>query len=405
MMKKFVNFLPEEIIFDILTRLPTESVLECKLVCQTWRSLIDRPSFPQKHLTHLNHPCKSKLSYIYLNMWNHGNKHLYSFNYTDDWIRPKEKPIDNNLYYFEYDENWIQNEEKPIDRMTMFCLNPMFDSFIVLGSFNGVVCIHECRNDQPDGIACIFNPITQEYCFLPDKNHWCLYLSVGFGYLPSTDEYKIVSIYGCDLNFVLVEVYTVGSGNGWRFIGKFNFSLYSRFGEVGVFANGALYWRDRGKIVVFDLANEKFLENLSPPPMLLENDCDDKTVIGVSRGILFYAVNQTTEEGEELFDVWLLNKKQQGERLSLGWSKEFSLSQREPFTFTKYGYALYYDQGRLRYDPIDLASHRFMGFTVIYPQVFPHKHTLVSLEQLGEEDTHIRRSRESEAESDHSSDW
>ncbi|XP_026446615.1 F-box/kelch-repeat protein At3g06240-like [Papaver somniferum] len=373
------------------------------------RNLIDRPSFPQKHLTHLNHPCKSKLSYIYLNLWNHENNHLYSFNYTDDWIRPKEKPIDNNLYYFEYNENWIQNEEKPIDRMTMFCLNPMFDSFIVLGSFNGVVCIYECRNDERGGIACIFNPITQEYCFLTDDDEyrWYVHLSKGFGYLPSTDEYKLVRIYYCGPNSVRVEVYTIGSVNGWRFIGEFNFSLYSRSGEVGVFANGALYWRDSGKIVVFDLADEKFLENLSPPPMLLENDCDDKIAIGVSNGILFYAVSRSTEEGEEFFDVWLLNKKQQGEQLSLGWSKELSLSQREPFTFTKYGNALYYDdQGRLRYDPIDLSSHRFMGFTGISPQVCPHKHTLVSLEQLGEEDTHIRRSRESEAEeSDHSSDW
>ncbi|XP_026436036.1 putative F-box protein At3g17400 [Papaver somniferum] len=48
------NNLPKEITQDILTRLPTESVLDCKLVCKPWRDLIRLPSFSRLHLTHLN---------------------------------------------------------------------------------------------------------------------------------------------------------------------------------------------------------------------------------------------------------------------------------------------------------------------------------------------------------------
>ncbi|XP_026398061.1 uncharacterized protein LOC113293734 [Papaver somniferum] len=287
MTKNFINFVPEEIMFNILTRLTTESVLECKLVWKSWKRLIHHPSFAQLHLTHLNLPPNSSSGCV---------------------------------------EAW------------------------------------------------------------------------GFGYLPSTSEYKVVQIYG--FNSLEVEVYTVGSGNGWRNVGKFDFTFHPYYDNVGVFANGALHWRNRGdsgKVVVFDLADAKFLEHISPPPMLPDVDDDiDEFAIGVCNGILFYGVDQTTEEGERLLDVWLLNKKEQGGQLSFGWSKEFSLSHREPFTFTNRGHSLFYDQGRLKYYRSDLTSHIFMSFSDICRQVFPHKHTLISLKQLGEEDTENMKAREVE---------
>lgn len=302
MTKNFINFVPEEIMFNILTRLTTESVLECKLVWKSWKRLIHHPSFAQLHLTHLNlPPNSSKLSYIYFNLRNHEN---------------------NQLYYFDYSEDWIQ---KPSDSMTMFSLTPTFDSYVVLGSFNGLICIFGRENDDLYGPACICNPITQEYVILPEYPGSGCVEAWGFGYLPSTSEYKVVQIYG--FNSLEVEVYTVGSGNGWRNVGKFDFTFHPYYDNVGVFANGALHWSGQ---------------------------------------------------------------------LSFGWSKEFSLSHREPFTFTNRGHSLFYDQGRLKYYRSDLTSHIFMSFSDICRQVFPHKHTLISLKQLGEEDTENMKAREVE---------
>ncbi|RZC63762.1 hypothetical protein C5167_025509 [Papaver somniferum] len=51
-----LNILPSEILTDTLIRLPTESVLECELVCKRWRNLVRHPSFSHRHLTHLSHP-------------------------------------------------------------------------------------------------------------------------------------------------------------------------------------------------------------------------------------------------------------------------------------------------------------------------------------------------------------
>lgn len=36
--------LPDEIIQDILVRVPAESIQECKQVCKSWRDLILHPS-------------------------------------------------------------------------------------------------------------------------------------------------------------------------------------------------------------------------------------------------------------------------------------------------------------------------------------------------------------------------
>ncbi|RZC56045.1 hypothetical protein C5167_014901 [Papaver somniferum] len=48
------NMLPLEIMLEILSRLPTEVVLECKLVSKSWKNCTQHPSLSQMHLNHLN---------------------------------------------------------------------------------------------------------------------------------------------------------------------------------------------------------------------------------------------------------------------------------------------------------------------------------------------------------------
>ena len=45
--------LPEEIVEEILLRLPADSVKICRLVCKSWFDLIGDPSFINKHLRHV----------------------------------------------------------------------------------------------------------------------------------------------------------------------------------------------------------------------------------------------------------------------------------------------------------------------------------------------------------------
>lgn len=54
--KDYFKFLALEIILEILTRLPVESVLNSKLVCTNWRFVVGHSSFSMMHVHHhLNH--------------------------------------------------------------------------------------------------------------------------------------------------------------------------------------------------------------------------------------------------------------------------------------------------------------------------------------------------------------
>ncbi|CAL8165908.1 unnamed protein product [Prunus armeniaca] len=46
------NYIPEEVIHDILLRLPSKSLLKCTTVCKSWRSLIRSSAFIHTHLSH-----------------------------------------------------------------------------------------------------------------------------------------------------------------------------------------------------------------------------------------------------------------------------------------------------------------------------------------------------------------
>ncbi|XP_026398416.1 F-box protein At3g07870-like [Papaver somniferum] len=164
------NMLPKEIMLEIFSRVPAESVLECKSVSKSWRNLLQHPSFPQMHLNHLNDFDAA-----------HDSGNLSLIFYTK-WL--DKEPF----YYTEYDENLNR-----FTRTTRINVRPPFEYYDILHSCNGLVCfsayLGNCHNMQP---AYICNPITREYTVIP-KFEGKEFLA-GFGYSPSTNEYKVVRI-------------------------------------------------------------------------------------------------------------------------------------------------------------------------------------------------------------------
>ncbi|XP_026411091.1 F-box protein At3g07870-like [Papaver somniferum] len=223
--------LPLDIMFDIFSRLPIEKVLESKLVSKNWRDVVLHPSFSQKHLNRLRSSEDS------------GNLGFLFTDYTNSDSK--------EFYYVEYDEN----NETPIISNRRINIPTELKSYTVVGSYNGLICIYELSS------IIICNPITREYVYLPRLNCY-FFLRCGFGYLVSTNEYKVVRVYELpgEPSSVQVEVYTLGSGNGWRNVGKLNSEYGLLCDQVGVFLNGALHWAVSGKriIVAFDLADETF---------------------------------------------------------------------------------------------------------------------------------------------------
>ncbi|XP_026428214.1 F-box protein At2g23160-like [Papaver somniferum] len=137
----------------------------------------------------------------------------------------------------------------------------------MVGSCNGLACFRARGIDR----FLICNPLTGESIFHPEFLEG-IYHSVGsgFGYCPSTNSYKVVTIFyhhrGEQKGYI--HVYTIGGK--WRsieYIGRRKFGY-----STGIYANGALYWWHQydfyglkeSEIVAFDLEGEKFHSILMP---------------------------------------------------------------------------------------------------------------------------------------------
>ncbi|XP_026431000.1 uncharacterized protein LOC113328124 [Papaver somniferum] len=232
---------------------------------------------------------------------------------------------------------------------------------------------------------------------------------IGFGYLPSTNEYKVVLMYK-EPEYVVVMVYTLGSRNGWRHIGKFRLKYNYIYKGHGTFANGALDWmHPKNKmILVFDLADEKFREHLSPPPSPAGASYSEFGVLG---GFLVCAHRYYNPDTKKYMfsELWLYKEKNDNydmkEHPSWGWTKEFIAIFSIPLSFSKQGCLLGYGYNYLNtgYGPcyFDIYDSKMLTMSTELPnfkeqfcQVFPHYHTFVSLKELGEEGTKIMQAVE-----------
>lgn len=195
------------------------------------------------HLNYLNHPSAADSDEL----------GFLSSNFDADNRNTK-------YWYLEYN-----HESTSIQRIRRVNLPspPSWITTKIVGSCNGLICFAEY--DYPSVWIC--NPITRECVLLPElKRDSCdhdgyHYKETNFGYVSSTNEYKVLGMYMSKTN-VQVHIYTLGSGTGWRNLGKSNIDFSAYCEEDGVFAN------ELEMIVAFNLAEEKFCEHLSPPPPL-----------------------------------------------------------------------------------------------------------------------------------------
>ncbi|XP_026454422.1 putative F-box protein At3g22710 isoform X2 [Papaver somniferum] len=311
-----INNLPKEIMSEILSRLPTESVLDCKLVCKRWLNVVLHPSFSHMH-----------------------------FNRLDSAV----------------------------------CLNASYKGYY--------------------GPAYICNPITREYILLPISKR--AYQWTGFGYIPSTSEYKVVriSVGSRDLNAGNIQVYTLGSGFGWRNVGNTDIEIDNFAAPAGAFANGALHRVNKreGTVLAFHLTNEKFIELPSPPCLTAG--------VSVTLKVLGNFLSATSYHNASSCEIWLL-KKNKDNCDDLSWSKDFSFDVFDnykswPFCYTKCGRLLFYGDNNISsYHPKDSSAKMDVSFGKTIVKGIPHKNTLVSLKVLGEKNVRTMESSEGASSSE-----
>ncbi|XP_026401668.1 F-box protein At5g65850-like [Papaver somniferum] len=374
------NKLPVNLISNILTRLPTESVLDCKLVSKSWNNVISRQQFSQSHLNHCLNNLRSagasggKSTFLFLN----------------------ENPLDayRQFHYFEYAEN-SSSEEQPFHKITRMKLNPApFKYYSVVGSCNGLVCLNGCHDNEGKNYEPVYicNPITRECVFLPeferthDRGERLL---TGFGYDSETNEYKVVRLYKLlkEPNFLHAEVYTLGSGKGWRkIIQKFEADLDSFISIHGMLMSELefLCWQLKtGKLLAFVLSSE----------VIAEIPTNSSTTWGYKLGVFGSCLSGTYyDEDSDTYEIVVLKRLREN-GVVFKWIEEFSLSDTDAHEWlglTCRRALLCYSETKVLIQDLNSVSSELLvdfGKDKEIFQAVPHMNTLVSLKALGEENT------------------
>ncbi|KAF3433265.1 hypothetical protein FNV43_RR24367 [Rhamnella rubrinervis] len=235
--------LPEDIIVDILRRLPVKSVGRFRCVSKTWRSLISDPNFVRTHLSRHIQPHLSLGTACRIILSRYADTLLS--------LRPHEDD-DGFAEAVELDFHLVRHLP-----------------YYVKGHCDGILCL--VINDGAKGLLVVYNPSIREYRRLPPPRNFRSTREVfGIGYDSSIGDYKIVRVPSmycrvkCPGYIPRVEILTLKS-NSWRTLPDHDTPPYfveHIFQATNV--NGGLYWlcedRDASKCVIlrFDLVEEKF---------------------------------------------------------------------------------------------------------------------------------------------------
>ncbi|XP_050248382.1 F-box/kelch-repeat protein At3g06240-like [Quercus robur] len=370
------DYLPNEVIIDILKRLPADSLIRCRCVCKSWYSLISTPHFITNHLNfNLSKP-KTQHQLLFRHFDHNLHKHRITLHSSND-------PFPRNHFskYLKYSFLAIhishlcldrEVEDKggffayPSDFVELDCSYERINQIsTIVGSSNGLLCLTDrYRNDsQYQNLYVLWNPSIHKAIFLqePDfrlnsNRHYAL--SHGFGYDPATDDYKLVRVVYVDGSVPpQVEMYTLRSG-GWRYLTASGPANVIADRTLSVFMNGVVHWlaqtsngegNIRNLIVVFDIGHEVFDE--MPVPKSLEGMEHLNMEVAAVDGLLVL-VPCNGNVGEESYSIWVMREYGVVE----SWTKildiDVGVGLRRVVGFTKNGEVLVIKDGNLlSYEP------------------------------------------------------
>ncbi|OIT28093.1 PREDICTED: F-box/kelch-repeat protein At3g06240-like [Nicotiana attenuata] len=272
------EILPQEIIIDILSRLPAKFIGQFRCVSKQWRHFLSDPQFIKFHFS--IHNKEEKL--ICISRSHSLNTITFTHNITDGILR--------KLNFQQLSDNWVR----------------------IFGSCNGLVLV-----ENEEKILFLINPTTLKYHKIPIF-HFARQIpgsfSVsGLGYDFANDDYKVVTLshyyyeHEPDIRITFIDIYSVRKGL-WRRLENLPYDLEDSLQTSGVLVNGALHWLvsklfdDSFVVVAFDLSYETFLE--MPTPTTIDNNnvvCYDLVAV---RGCLC----MFTDTEENRIDAWMMKE-------------------------------------------------------------------------------------------------
>ncbi|KAE7995672.1 hypothetical protein FH972_000443 [Carpinus fangiana] len=344
-MMMMANELPDDLVTLILLWLPVVSLLRFRCVCKSWYALITHQNFARKHLLHNKN----------------SNTHLL--------LKTRNKTMDD------YVLSTISYEELQIS-LTQPLPPPFFGNgkkfgISVVGSCNGLVCLHEEHAYNTLKVV-IWNPTTKETKIVPKSNlplfaptGYCTRIQgMGFGFDAKTNDYKIinfVSMYEHNFDDYFMkhveeiiyqkEVYSL-STDSWRKVdGPQCFIVENPMAYTTGMGSWLAYVNEPDAFVLsFDMSNEVFLK--TPPP----DNVTEKSLFVLNESIAMVAVMPVDEKWREIrYDIWLLLKV----GVKDSWNRLFTIGPsfakiHQPLGFWKNDsmFSIKFDDGQLfLYDP------------------------------------------------------
>ncbi|KAJ9160061.1 hypothetical protein P3X46_025497 [Hevea brasiliensis] len=216
--------IPQDLITEVLAKLPVKTLLRFKSVCKSWKSIITDPQFARLH---------SGPARLLIRSWD-------GVSYGEEYHSVDCDALGDNCAY-----------DKAIVELRL----PIKDGhwFPISGSCNGLICF------GLPGKLYLWNPSTGDFKKLPKYNSGGLHCRLGYD--KSINNYKVVVIVSTRAPLInQVEVLTLRTKT-WRRVQDFNYYIDN---PDAILVNGALHWEAYSdstngiisNLVAFDLAEE-----------------------------------------------------------------------------------------------------------------------------------------------------
>ncbi|PON47692.1 hypothetical protein TorRG33x02_322470, partial [Trema orientale] len=265
--------LPEEVVEEILLRLPADSLKNCKRVCKWWFGLINDPSFVNRHFLRLTSEGDSaKLSRTIFLKWIRQELSLtdiFNPNYNHYWHADDPSKLVLSLLTISEEDDGKGDHVPCVVEQINLPPFPVVEQRAFPANFKALHCngVIHMYDREIDWIAVLLNPALREFKLLqepclPLSSSFDKFIGCGFGYDPKANVHKYVKIFGSwSFEDPAAIVHTLGT-NSWREIKIDVEENHCFLDPRGVYCNGAYYWRNISKvgnmILSFDMSEEKF---------------------------------------------------------------------------------------------------------------------------------------------------
>lgn len=333
--------LPDDLVTDILSRLPVKILIRFKSASRPWCALMDKPEFVALHLK----KGLAKNSCLLLRHLPDPKTDAESNSQRDEFLFRTGTPSTRQSLNF----NYFLKEFLVSEEIYSFCNKKSFeeigklrvplrsktDFYSIVGSSNGLVCLTEsCPEGWCSGLnLSLWNPATKEFRNLSRYyvNRFTgpvLDIGLGFAYHPIINDYRVVRIVNFRNQTSEVEVFSLTTDN-WKKI-ETDVNIWFLFHDQvsQAFVNNTSHWTVRKRvsedideiglqyfILSFDIGEYKF-NVLELPPF---NYFRSKFLLQRSPVNESLAVLLCNQEGN--IDMWTMDKYGDAE----SWTKYYTL--------------------------------------------------------------------------------